>query len=332
MRSTLLVGALSALLALPASAFVFGPYKDVSLFVDATDHRIASAVDGTRRLLPAADLLPPGATLSWGFAIGECGRETWLGVEADAFARANVPAFAAAKASYIVSTGGETGVFTCATEAGMTRFIQRYDSPMLRGFDFDIEGKQTPDQIDALVRRVKAAQQRHPKLRWSFTLATWAASDAGGASLNPLGISVLAALKRHGLHDAVINLMVMNYGPASAANCVVRGNGAEGRCDMAASALQAARNLNAKYGVPFGRIAITTMLGVNDVAENVFTLTDAVTLAQGARALGLAGLHHWSLDRDRSCAPAGNALSPTCHSLDGLQPLQFTRALAGPGH
>jgi hypothetical protein len=326
MRLTLLLGALSALLALPAGAFEFGPYKDVSLFADTADHRIASAVDGTRRQLPATELLPPGATLSWSFAIGECGRETWLGVEADAFARANVTAFAAAKTPYIVSTGGETGVFTCATDAGMTRFIKRYASPMLRGFDFDIEGKQTPAQVDALVRRVKAAQRQHPQLRWSFTLATWAASDAGGASLNPLGDSVLAAIKRHRLEGAVINLMVMNYGPASAANCVVR----EGRCDMAASALQAAHNLQRKHGVPYAQIALTAMLGVNNVAENVFTLADAQTLARGARALGLAGLHHWSLDRDRGCAPAGNELSPTCHSLEGLQPLQFTRALAAP--
>jgi chitinase len=237
-----------------------------------------------------------------------------------------VPAFAAARAPYIVSTGGETGVFTCGSDAGMERFIRRYASPMLRGFDFDIEGKQTPAQVDALVRRVKVAQQRHPQYRWSFTLATWAASDGSGASLNPLGDSVLAAIKRHRLEGAVINLMVMNYGPAAPAHCVVR----EGRCDMAASALQAARNLNAKHGVPFDRIAVTAMLGVNNVAENVFTAADAKVLARDARALGLAGLHHWSLDRDRACAPASNELSPTCHSLDGLPPLDFTRALADP--
>ncbi|WP_130434696.1 glycosyl hydrolase [Rivibacter subsaxonicus] len=309
----------------PVDRFVFGPYKDLAQSLEPADPRMATAVSGKRTLLPAAEVLPAGSTLSWAFAVGECGAERWIGLDADLVARANVAAFEKAGMPYIVSTGGEGGVFTCASDEGMARFMARYASKMLRGFDFDIEGKQTPAEVDSLVQRVKTAQRRHPKLRFSFTVATFAASDGGGASLNALGDTLMAAIKRHQLGGAVINLMVMNYGPASAAHCVV---GKDGRCDMHASALQAAHNLHRKHGVPYNRIALTAMLGRNDVAENVFTLADAQALARDARALGLAGLHHWSLDRDRACPPDKDALSPTCHSLPGLEPLAFTRALA----
>jgi len=97
---------------------------------------------------------------------------------------------------------------------------------------------------------------------------------------------------------------------------------------MGASALQAALNLHERHGVPLNRIALTAMLGVNDVRENSFSLDDARRMAQEARAHGLAGVHFWSLDRDRACEPAlTGSVSPVCHGLPGLQPLDFARAL-----
>lgn len=285
-----------------ASAFMHGPYKDVTLGPS---------------IAPAN-----GAVMTLAFATGECGRERWLGIGSQRVVREHIAAMVEAGIDYVVSTGGATGVFSCAGDAGMERFIRRHASPRLVGIDFDIEHGQTPAQIDALVRRVQRVQQRHPMLRLSFTLASFAGTDERRASLNPLGERVLAALRRHRVEGVVINLMAMNYGPASPRVCVV----AEGRCDMHASALQAARNLHERHGIPLARIALTAMLGVNDVAENVFTPDDARRLARDARAMGLAGLHYWSQDRDRSCPADDQRLSPRCHSLPGLQPGDFARA------
>ena len=47
-------------------------------------------------------------------------------LDAQAVADANVAAFAKARLPYIISTGGEGNVFTCSTDEGMERFIQRY--------------------------------------------------------------------------------------------------------------------------------------------------------------------------------------------------------------
>jgi len=267
----------------------------------------------------------PGRVLIWAFATGECGEERWGSVDTAAFAAANVAAAVKAGRDYVISTGGEAGIFTCASDEAMQRFVERYLSKHLVGLDFDIEGQQTPEQIDSLVRRAAAAQARWPRLRISFTLATHAAGDGSRRSLNATGQAVMKAIASTPLaQTAVINLMVMNYGPADARWCVLR----EGRCDMGRSALQAARNVHEAFGVPYERIAITAMLGENDVAGNVTQLDDAATMARGARELGLAGLHHWSVHRDQPCAAGAPRVSPLCHALPGVPAGAFARELS----
>jgi hypothetical protein len=325
-------GVLSALvLTLPLGAgaaptFVVGPYKYAPMAIDAVSAQMRSAAaDGTAQPLPR--LLPAGAgTVSWAFALGECGSERWgEGIDTDRFAAANVQAFVAAGIDYIVSTGGEGHVFSCGSDEGMERFIARYDSPRLVGIDLDIESTQTDDGIAALVRRVKAAQARHPRLRFSFTLPTFAAADGSGRSLNALGERVLQAIRRQGLAGYRINLMAMDYGPASPSVCVVE----QGRCDMARSGLQAAQNLHAAHGVPLAQIELTAMIGVNDVVSNVFTIADAHRMAAEARKLGLGGVHFWSLDRDTPCGEPQAGASDHCSGVSA-PPLSFTRVFAAP--
>jgi hypothetical protein len=95
---------------------------------------------------------------------------------------------------------------------------------------------------------------------------------------------------------------------------------------MGASAIQAAENLNAAQGVPFGQIALTAMIGVNDVAANDFTLADAARLARYARERGLAGLQFWSLDRDTPCPRPAQGASATCNGLESVPALGYLRA------
>jgi chitinase len=302
--------------------FVHGPYKDVTIAFDPQTKLLSTEVLGRRQ--PVTEVLRPGATLSWGFASGECGAETLGGFDAAQVAAVNVAAFVRAGVGYIVSTGGEAGVFTCGSDAGMEAFIARYASPRLVGIDFDIEGKQTPEMIDALVQRAAAAEKKHPELRFSFTLATLAASDGSRASLNATGQSVLKAIRARGLERYTINLMVMDFGAPTPANCVV----AAGVCDMGRSAIRAAENLNALQGVAFDRIALTAMIGVNDVALNDFQPADAKVIADFAISQGLAGLHFWSLDRDRPCPRPPSGASPLCSGLENVPALGYSAAFA----
>ncbi len=309
------------------SDFSVGPYKHLNTALEAPSLAASTRVKGTPLGLAdgAPDALMPNATgVTLAFASGECGQERWAQLDAAAVAAANVASLHAAGMRYTISTGGEGNVFTCGSDAGMEAFVARYESPSLVGFDFDIEAGQTPEMIGALLRHLKTAQQRRPQLRMSFTLATFAASDGSQASLNAQGQQVLAAIRAVGLERYFINLMVMDFGAASAAVCVVR----DGHCDMAASAQQAARNLHQKLGVPLAQIELTPMIGINDVVDNIFMPEDAIRLANFVKTEKLGGLHYWSLDRDTPC-PDGKALvSPTCNGIQGHTALAFARAFA----
>lgn len=316
-----------AQVAAPQTRFVYGPYKHLNMAVNPQNPVAATQVLGTPQELattPRAVLMPGATALTLAFASGECGQEKWGDLPAQAVADANIAALNRAGLPYIISTGGEGNIFTCGSDAAMEQFVTRYASPMLLGFDFDIEAGQTPEMVRSLLQRIKVAQLRRPHLRISFTVATHAASDAGQASLNAQGQQVLAAIREVQLNPYFINLMVMNYGPAKPANCVVR----EGRCDMAASAGQAVHNLHSRYGIPKAQIEITAMLGINDVVENVFTPADATALARLVRQEQLGGLHFWSLDRDGPCAGGATAVSPTCSSLNNHSALAFSKAFA----
>ena len=303
-----------------------GPYKDVSLAMDAQTHVIGTLKEG--RVVPAVEVLPRGSTLSWAFAVGECGSETLGGRDAQRVAAANIGAFERAGIDFIVSTGGQGGVFSCSSDAGMQAFIARYASPRFVGIDFDIEASQTPAMVDALIARAVAAQRVNPLLRFSFTLPTLAASDGSRVSLVAQGISVLASIRRQGLTRYTINLMAMDYGPPFGANCVVGTNArGEPACDMASSAIQAAENLHALHGVPFDQIELTPMLGVNDTAANDFNLADVQPIGSYVLRKGLAGLHLWSLDRDVPCERPASGASPVCSGLPDVPSLAFTRAL-----
>ena len=290
---------------LAAPRVVVSPYK--FLPVNPAPGHAIGAPDGTPYLAgkPAA--------LTWAFATGECGSEAWRDQSGVDVAAANVAAFAGAGVDYVISTGGQGGVFTCASDAAMERFIARYDSKHLAGIDFDIEAGQTKAQIVSMVQRAATAQRKRPGLRFSFTVGTHAASDGSRRSLNALGESILAAVRASTLRDWTFNLMVMDYGPPAADVCVLRGD----VCDMGKSAVQAVRNVHGKYGIPLAQIEVTPMIGVNDVPLNDFTLDDARMLGAAAREMGLAGLHWWSLDRDQPCKVPVQGASDRCSGMDG---------------
>ncbi|MRV76383.1 glycosyl hydrolase [Duganella sp. FT92W] len=310
-------------------AFVYSPYKHLAMWNDPANNVITAAPNGVKTPYIADGALPFGKQpLTWAFASGECGDEHWGGQPAQAVADANVPSFAKAGIGYIISTGGQGNVFTCATDDGMERFIRRYESPQLIGFDFDIEAEQTPEQIASLADRIAVAQKLRPHLRMSFTVPTLAASDGSRISLNPTAEAVLAAVRKAGIQNYALNLMVMDYGPAAKKACVVHKVRGKARCDMGASALQAARNVHAKYGVPYEQIELTAMIGVNDVVENVFTLRDAQAVAQGVLRMKLAGLHYWSLDRDTPCGKPVKGADATCSTMPGVPAGAYLRAMA----
>jgi hypothetical protein len=304
---------------------LFSPYKDVTINLNWNTDVMSSAVEGTAIPVVGANsvvstYVPKLPAITLAFATGACGSENWGGVAGASFAAANVSALSAAGVAYVVSTGGEAGTFTCASNAGMKTFLTTYYSPQMVGIDFDIEGGQSATDIANLVAQSAYAETLYPNLRVSFTLATLAASDGSYGGLNSLGAEVVQAIKAAKLPKYTINLMVMDFGGATASNCVV----VNGACEMGQSAIQAVQNLEHTYGIPASQIEVTPMIGMNDVSSEVFTTADADTITSYAVNQGLAGIHFWSFDRDTPCPSASSYASPTCNSVTGSTPLQFT--------
>ncbi|WGS53354.1 glycosyl hydrolase family 18 protein [Paraburkholderia sp. D15] len=298
------------------TAFVFSPYKDLTINMNWNTNVISTAVTGS--LQPILSVMPAKLdTLTWAFATGECGSENWAGLTPAQVAGANVQNAVNAGKRYIVSTGGAAGSFTCGSDAGFSKFIQTYYSANMVGVDFDIEAGQSQDDINNLVQRVIVAQRSYPNLRFSFTIATLGGNSA--QSLGGTGMMVMNAIQSAGLTNYTVNLMTMDYGSAIPGNCVV---GSDGACDMGQSAVQAAINLHGYYGVPYSQIELTPMIGGNDTQGETFTTADVATVAAFAKQNGLAGVHFWSFDRDDDCAP-GYA-SPTCNSYGQAGVLGFT--------
>jgi len=288
---------------------------------------ISTSVSGAATPFASSLASAGGKTVTLAFATGECGSENWAGVAGAAMASANVSLLSGAGVSYILSTGGAAGSFTCGSDAGFDTFIGRWASSNLIGVDFDIEAGQSTGVISDLISRIKTAHGAYPNLRFSLTLATLANNNGASSatslgssapdSFNVYGDEVLAAVQSVlGFSGAsswpsyvTVDLMVMDYGSPSEGVCVVSG----GTCQMGQSALQAAYNLHDHYGVPYSNIELTPMIGQNDASSEQFTLGDADTVASFAIANGLAGVHYWSYDRDVDCAQ-GSA-SATCNSM-----------------
>ncbi len=305
-----------------ALSFSFSPYKEISTGGWDANGLMYSSVTGNyvtqTAAMPAAN-----TTLTWAFAAGNCGTESWDGIDGATFAAANVPAFVNAGKYYIVSTGGWAQQFNCTSDAGFMAFVKRYYSSTMLGVDFDIEGGSTPDwtqsDVNNLVQRIVNAQQTYPNLRFSFTVGTTGGTAVG---LGNYGQMVLQAINTYGMKNYLINLMVMDYGPSATPDvCVVTNS----TCDMGASAVQAAVSLHTSYGIPYNQIELTPMIGQNDSVPNIFQVADIATVSSFVTQNGLAGVHFWSFDRDVDCAYNPNGPSGTCNGVGNAGALGYAK-------
>ncbi|MFG3506276.1 cellulose binding domain-containing protein [Streptomyces sp. NPDC047821] len=290
----------------------FAPYVDTSLY-------------------PAYDLLDTAAktgvkefTLAFITSGGSCA-PLWGGVTdlASDKVAAQVDALRAKGGDVRVSFGGAAGrelALNCssATElaAAYGKVVDRYK---LTKVDFDVEGAALPDTA-ANTRRAQAVaqlQKSHPGLDVSFTLPVMP------EGLTQPGVDLLADARKNGVRISAVNIMAMDYGPAYSG-------------DMGQYAIQAATATQAQLKGVLGlsdaaawkTVAVTPMIGVNDVTTEIFTVEDATQLVDFAKSKGLAWLSMWSSTRDKQCAAgAVNHADATCSSIL-QQPLAFTKAFA----
>ena len=77
----------------------------------------------------------------------------------------------------------------------------------------------------------------------------------------------------------------------------------------------------------WGYIKVEELLALqngNDATDETFSIADVTTLSNWAKTNKISGIHFWSLDRDKDCAP-GYA-SATCNSYGAAGNWGFTNA------
>ncbi|WKV70365.1 cellulose binding domain-containing protein [Streptomyces sp. PCS3-D2] len=296
----------------PVGGARFAPYVDTSLY-PAYDLLDTAAKTGVKEFHLAFITSGGGCAPLWG-GVTELANDQ---------VAAQIGALRAQGGDVRVSFGGAAGhelALNCATvddlAAAYGKVVDQY---RLTKVDFDIEGAALPDTA-ANARRAQAIaklQKAHPGLDVAFTLPVMP------EGLTQPGVALLADARKNGVRVDAVNIMAMDYGPAYSG-------------DMGQYAIQAATATQAQIKGVLGlseaaawkALAVTPMIGVNDVASEVFTVSDATELVEFAASKGVGRLAMWSSTRDKQCAAgAVSHADATCSSIL-QQPLAFTRAFA----
>ncbi|MER5372344.1 chitinase [Streptomyces sp. NPDC002553] len=249
----------------------------------------------------ANDTAGSPATYNLAFVISDGSGCTpkWNGTHAigDTSVASRVSALTKSGASVRVSFGGASGKELAAVCGSAAELAEAYgaalDAAGSTRADFDVEGDDLADAGSVALRSQAIAllQKERTDLEVTFTLPVMPSGlDAGGLAL-------LDAANKYDVQVSAVNIMTMNYGESYTG-------------DMGGYAIAAATAAHAQLKRAFGTtdagawkgMALTSMIGVNDVADETFTLADAAQVRTFAEGKGVAWVSMWSAFRDRSCA------------------------------
>ncbi|MEU0136608.1 cellulose binding domain-containing protein [Streptomyces sp. NPDC006296] len=301
--------------AAPGGPAGFAPYVDTSLH-PAYDLLDTASKTGVKEFNLAFITSGGSCTPLWGGVTG-------LG---DDQVAAQIDALRAEGGDVRVSFGGAAGAelaLHCSSASELaTAYGKVIDAYGLTKVDFDIEGGALPDAA-ANTRRSQAVaqlQEAHPGLDVSFTLPVMP------EGLTQPGVDLIVDAKENGVRVDAVNIMAMDYGASYSG-------------DMGDYATQAATATQAQIKGVLGlsdaeawqAVAVTPMIGVNDVATEIFTVEDAEQLVDFAQEKGIGRLAMWSGTRDVQCAGGAQPTADaTCSSIV-QEPLAFTKAFGAFG-
>ncbi|MEW1686661.1 cellulose binding domain-containing protein [Streptomyces sp. NPDC091265] len=293
-----------------ASGAGFAPYVDTSLY-PAFDLADTATKTGVKQFNLAFITSGGSCAPLWGGVTG-------LG---DDKVASQIGDLRAAGGDVRVSFGGASGselALNCTSADDLAAAYGKVvDAYKLTKVDFDIEGGALPDTA-ANSRRAQAIaqlQKSHPGLDVSFTLPVMP------EGLTQPGVDLIADAKKNGVDVGAVNVMAMDYGPSYSG-------------DMGTYAIQAATATQAQIKGVLGlsdadawkAVAVTPMIGVNDVSTEVFKVEDATQLVEFAQEKGLAWLAMWSGTRDKECAGGAQPSADASCSSIAQEPLAFTKA------
>lgn len=213
------------------------------------------------------------------------------------------------RVSFGGANGTELGLACTSADELAKAYGKVIDAFHLKKVDFDIEGAALPNTA-ANTRRAQAVaklQKSHQNLDVSYTLPVLP------DGLTKDGTGLLENAKKNGVQVSAVNIMAMDYGPSF-------------KGDMGKLAIDAAtatqKQVKSALGIAdeakaWKTVAVTPMIGVNDVSVEVFKPDDAAQVKKFADEKGIGWLSMWSAARDKACAggPKPQA-DPICSSIE----------------
>ncbi|MGW2899924.1 chitinase [Streptomyces sp. NPDC001212] len=244
----------------------------------------------------------------------------------DAEVKSRIGKLRSSGATVRVSFGGASGkelATTCENASALAdAYGKALDAARSTRADFDIEGRTLTDSasVDLRSRAIALLQKRRPGLEVSFTLPVMP------SGLDSHGLALLESANVHDVQVSTVNLMTMNYAESYTG-------------DMGDYALTAAKAAHTQLKKVFGLsnaaawegMALTSMIGANDIAGETFTLEDAAQVRSFAEEKRIAWVSMWSTFRDRQCekgVPSREEAATDCSGVK-QKPGAFARALGG---
>lgn len=295
----------------PARGTAYAPYVD-AIRADANDAQGSPTTYNLAFVISSGSGCTPG----------------WHGIRPvdDKAVTSRIARLADAGAAVRVSFGGASGkelATTCdSVEALAEAYGAALDAAGANRADFDIEGDELTDTGSVALRSEAIAllQKERPDLEVSFTVPVMP------SGLDKDTVALLESADDHGVKVGTVNIMTMNYGESF--------DGDMG--DYALSAAKAAhRQLRDVFGLSEAQawrgMALTSMIGVNDVKGETFTLEDAEQVRAFAEEKKVAWVSMWATFRDRPCADSSDSSDDALTNCSGVEQKngQFARALAG---
>ncbi|WP_405842971.1 chitinase [Streptomyces sp. NBC_01518] len=265
-----------------SSATAYAPY------VSATT---ASDMDGSGS--------PSTYNLSFVIAKGSTCTPEWNGTTAidNSAVKSRISALKESGGTVRVSFGGASGkelAETCTSASALAKvYGEALDAAGSTQADFDIEGDALTDSTSVALRSKAIAllQKERSDLKVSFTLPVMP------SGLDSDSLALLESANDNAVAVSTVNIMTMNYGESYTA-------------DMGDYAITSATATHTQLKKVFGLsdagawqgMALTSMVGVNDVSGETFSLSDAAQVRTFAESKEIAWVSMWSTFRDQQCA------------------------------
>ncbi|WP_405949888.1 chitinase [Streptomyces prunicolor] len=250
----------------------------------------------------AADMDSAGSpstyNLAFAIAKGSTCTPEWNGTTAidNSAVKSRISALKTSGATVRVSFGGASGKELAETCTSATALAKAYGEAMDAAgstqADFDIEGDALTDSTSVALRSKAIAllQKERTDLKVSFTLPVMP------SGLDSDSLALLESANDNAVEVSTVNIMTMNYGESYTA-------------DMGDYAITSATATHTQLKKVFGLsdagawqgMALTSMLGVNDVSGETFSLSDAAQVRTFAESKEIAWVSMWSTFRDQQC-------------------------------